>query len=73
MRAVVDGRCWSLGDYVHGARVAALHPLSRARRVLSLGFYPVLDGFMARRADLKPLLYDEFSTAQRVLDGDTDV
>lgn len=32
-----------------------------------------LDGFMARRADLKPLLYDEFSTAQRVLDGDTDV
>lgn len=32
-----------------------------------------LNGFMARRADLKPLLYDEFSTAQRALDGETDV
>ena len=32
-----------------------------------------LNGFMARRADLRPLLYDEFNTAQRVLDGDTDV
>ena len=30
-----------------------------------------LDGFMARRADLRPLLYDEFSRAQRALDGDS--
>lgn len=32
-----------------------------------------LDGFMARRGDLRPLLYDEFNTAQRALDGETDV
>lgn len=29
----------------------------------------VLEGFMARRGDLRPLLYDEFNKAQRVLDG----
>lgn len=28
-----------------------------------------LNGFMARRADLRPLLYDEFNAAQRALDG----
>lgn len=30
-----------------------------------------LDSFMARRADLRPLLYDEFNKAQRALDGDS--
>lgn len=30
-----------------------------------------LNGFMERRADLRPLLYDEFNRAQRALDGDS--
>lgn len=30
-----------------------------------------LEGFMARRGDLRPLLYDEFNRAQRALDGDS--
>lgn len=30
-----------------------------------------LNGFLARRADLRPLLYDEFNKAQRALDGDS--
>lgn len=30
-----------------------------------------LNGFLARRADLRPLLYGEFNRAQRALDGDS--
>lgn len=33
----------------------------------------VLEAFIARQADLKPLLYDEFSKAHYVLAGNTDV
>jgi len=36
------------------------------------GLRAAIEGFMARRADLRPLLYDEFSRAQVALDGHSD-